>query len=74
MLISNTCSFQKKMLSNLTCVLTHWQNVFLKMVLKIVVFWKFCKTCRNISMTKFTVKEDTVFRAVTFLNEALHQM
>ena len=26
--------------------------VFLKMVLKAAVFWKFCKTCRNISMTE----------------------
>ena len=29
-------------------------------------FWKFCKTCRNISMTEFTVKEVTVFRVTTF--------
>ena len=34
---------------------THWQNVFLKMALKIVVFWKFCKTYRIINMTEFTI-------------------
>ena len=30
---------------------THWQNVFLKMVLKAAAFWKFYKGCRNISMS-----------------------
>ena len=33
------------------------KNLFWKMVLKEAVFRKFCKTCRNISMTEFTVKE-----------------
>ena len=45
MLILHTCSFQKKMLSNLTCALIY------SLILKTAVFWKFCKTCRNISMT-----------------------
>ena len=39
------------------------------MVLKRAVFWKFYKTCRNISMAEFTVKKVTVFGVVTFLNE-----
>ena len=52
MLMSNACSFQKKMLSNLTDLLA--------------VFWKFCKTCRNISIMEFTVKEVTVFRVANW--------
>ena len=44
------------------------------MVLKTAVFRKFCKTCRNISVTEVTVKEVTVFRVANFLNEVLHQM
>ena len=62
MLILNTWSFQKKMFFNLTGVLVYsltkmccWR-----------LFWKFCKTCRNISMKEFTVKKGTVFRVPTF--------
>ena len=55
---------------NIHSDLLSWQNLFLKMVLKTVLFWKFCKTCRNISMMEFIAKEVTVFRIVIFLNEA----
>ena len=48
----NACSFQKKMFSNLICVLIY----SLKMVLKTCVFWKFCKTCQHISITEFSFK------------------
>lgn len=44
------------------------------LVLKTAVFRKFCKTCRNISMTEVTAKEVTMFRVANFLNEVLHQM
>ena len=46
----------------------------MKIVLKKAVCWKFCKTCGNISMTEFTVKEATVFRVATFLNKALRKI
>ena len=51
MLILNTYSFQKKILSNLTCVLLEDS---------------FKGSCRNISTTKYTVKEVTIFIFVTF--------
>ena len=35
---------------------------------------KIVKTCKNISMIEFTVKEVIVFRVVTFLNEALREI
>ena len=65
MLILNTRNFQKKMLSVLISSL-NWQNVFLKtgLGLKTAEFWKFYKTCRNIYLAEFTVKEVTVFRDV----------
>ena len=58
------------MLSNLTCFLIYSLR---KCVLgfKTGVFWKFCKTCRNISTTEFSVKVVTVFRVVTFFNEVI---
>ena len=40
------------------------------MILKAAVFYKFRKTCRNISMTNFTVTEVTVFRVVIFLTKS----
>ena len=40
------------------------------MILNTAVFYKFCKTCRNISMTNFTVTEVTVFRVVIFLTKS----
>ena len=61
--------FKRRCLTEHVLWLTHWQNVFLKLVLKTALvskFWKFCKTCRNTSMTEFTVKEVTVFRVATF--------
>ena len=69
MLILNAYSFLKKMCSDLLV-----DKTFLKMVLKTAVFWKFCKICRKLSWTEFTVKEVTVYRVATFLNEALRQI
>ena len=60
-------------MSNLACVLIYsMTNVFLKMVLKTAVFYKFCKTC--MSLPESTVKEVTVLRVTTFLNEVLRQI
>ena len=50
------------------------QNLFWKMFLKTAVLWKLCRISRKISMIEFTVKELAVFRAATFLNDALHQI
>ena len=61
-------------MSNLTCDLI---DSMTKCVLKDgfkAVFWKIRKTCRNISMMEFTVREVTVFRFATCLNEAPHQI
>ena len=44
---------------------THWQNVFLKMVLKTAAL----KICR-----KYPIKEATVCRDDIFLNWVLHQI
>ena len=66
MLILNKCCFQRKMSK---CGLGIYS-----LVLKTAVCWKFCKTCRNKSMTELTVKEVTVYRVVTFLNEELRQI
>ena len=60
MVILNTCSFQKKMLPDLTCVLIYSLT---KCALEDDS--EICKTCRNISMTEVTVKEVTVFRFAT---------
>ena len=68
MLILNTCSFQRKT-SNLTYVL-----IIYSLILTTDVCRKFCKTCRNIFMTEFTVKKVAVFRVATFLNNALQQI
>ena len=60
----------KRILKNGCCLtfwFTHWQHDFLKMVLKKAVFWKICKTCGNMSMTEYTVKEITLCRVATFL-------
>ena len=54
MLISNTCSFPK-MLSNLASLLIYS-----------LCSENFIKLTENISMTKFTAKEVTVFRLATF--------
>ena len=108
-LILNTCSFQKKVLSNLThsfpmhpfstpwkhqktlrcfqevekgCIGNEWVKkmcsdlligkMFLKMVLKTAVFWRFCKTSGNLlKLAEFTVKKVTLFSAATFLNKAI---
>ena len=59
------CSFQRKMLSNLTCILIYSLTKFVLVYLKI---------CRNISKRVFTVKDVTVFRFTTFLNEVLRQI
>ena len=71
MLILNTFSFQKKILSKLSNSLP---KLALEDGAKTAVFRKFCKTFGNIYMTEFTIKEVTVFRGVTFLNEALPQI
>ena len=60
MLILNAGGSQK-MLSNLACIL-----MIYSLILTTDVCSKFCKTCRN--------KDVTVFRATTFLNEALLQI
>ena len=66
MLILNTCSFQNNMLSNLTCVLIYsLTKCVLEDGFKDSCVLKFCKTCKNISMTEFIVKEVTLFRVVT---------
>ena len=54
MLILNTCSFQKRMLSNFT--------------------WVDSLTNRSVYMTEFNAKKATVFRVVTFWNQALTQI
>ena len=36
-------------------------NMFVKMVLKTAVFWKVCKTCRNMPTTKLQYLERSVF-------------
>ena len=59
------CSFQRKMLSNLTCILIYSLTKFVLVYLKI---------CRNISKRVFTVKDVRVFRFTTFLNEVLRQI
>ena len=73
MFFLNTYSFQKRMLFNLTCVLIYLRCAF-EYGFKDSCAGKFCITCRDISMIEFTVKEVTVFRVTTFLNEALHQI
>ena len=73
-LILNTYSFHKKMLSNLKCSLIY---SLAKFVLEDgFKDKKFSKTCRNIFMTELTVKEVTVqyLESPHFLNEALCQI
>ena len=59
MLILNTCNFENKM-SNLTC-----SDLFIVKMCSWRWFCKFCKSCWNMSMTEFTVKEVTLFRVAT---------
>ena len=70
----NHFNFKYTQYSKLVFWFTHWQNVLLKTVLKAAVFWKFCKICKKISITEFTVKEVTVCTVATFLNEVLGQI
>ena len=65
MIILNIAVFKRR--NFLTCVLIYslTKYVLEDIVLKTVVFLKFCNTCWGMSMTKFTVKKVTVFRVAT---------
>ena len=65
MLILNTCSFEKKMLSNLTNLLYVLIYTLAKHVLE-DDSESFAKLAEIYTMTEFTVAEGTVFRVTTF--------
>ena len=71
MLILNTCNFQKKILSKLTCALIYsLTKCVLKDGFEDTVFRKFFQ---KMSMAKFTVRESAVCTVANFLNETLRQ-
>ena len=76
MLILNTCSFQKKILFNLTCVLIYslTKCVFEDEFEDICVLKILQNLPKNIHGGVYSVTEVAVCRVVTFLNKALRQI